>query len=476
LENGGLTESPFSVTYHLNPEAIWSDGTPITCDDVRFTWLATLNTTGTWSTAGYTTADGQAGMSNIDCPDPRTVRLEFNKIFVAWPEEFGGVSGFVLERAAFPNVDPAKPDLKDEMKRTIPFSGGPFVLEQWSKDQAVLVRNDAYWAKQPSFDQVTFVPRTDAATEALALASGDVDAIAPEAPNVWSGEHFGGDAQIEAAGGNGNTVDALWFQLDDPVMKNLRVRQAFAYAVDRDAATKGVVALNDPTARANDCGPWIPGQGPWCPSTGPFARYAYDPTKADELLTRAGYDCSRVADGGFCTKHGKRLTVTITTVGDVQRATTVAILQQSALAAGIDIQLRTYVRRDLMSNVLPKGDFQVALYHQDPIVDPTVTWFFGCNQIPTQANGYGGGNWDHWCNHDADELMQDSDQELDPAVRAQQIHRLGVLLARNLPMLPLFALPKVAAWRTDRIEGVDPADVSSPYGFFVNMSTWSLTG
>src|SRR5262249_45699978 len=60
LDNGGIVQSPFSVTWHLNPKAVWSDGTPITCDDVDFTWKAILNTTGTYSTAGYTTAGGAA--------------------------------------------------------------------------------------------------------------------------------------------------------------------------------------------------------------------------------------------------------------------------------------------------------------------------------------------------------------------------------------------------------------------------------
>jgi peptide/nickel transport system substrate-binding protein len=272
-------------------------------------------------------------------------------------------------------------------------------------------------------------------------------------------------------------VEALWFQLDDPVMKDLRVRQAFAFAVDRDAATKGVVAHNDPAAQTNDCGPWIPGRGPWCPATGPFAQYAYDPTKADDLLTQAGYDCSAVADGGFCTKHGKPLRITVsTTIGNVRRATAVAILQRAALAAGIDIQLRTYASTNLFSSLGPKGDFQVALYLWGPVVDPSITEAFSCNRIPARPNGYSGANWDHWCNKDADQLMQDSDQELDPAVRAQQIQRLGAFLARDLPMLPLYAVPNVASWRTDRITGVDPADVSSPYGFFFDMATWSMAG
>ena len=134
---------------------------------------------------------------------------------------------------------------------------------------------------------------------------------------------------VKAIGGNGNFVEALWFQLDDPVMKDLKVRQALAYAVDRDAVISGVIGLNNPNAKTNNCGLWIPGQGPWCADPGSFAQYAYDPAKADELLTSAGYDCTAVADGGFCTKGGKDLVITIsTTAGNVRRATTVSLLQR----------------------------------------------------------------------------------------------------------------------------------------------------
>ena len=474
LDNQGITQSPFTVTYHLNPKAVWDDGTPITCDDVNFTWLAILNTTGTYSTAGYSTADGAAGISGIDCPDPQTVTLKFNKIYVDWPDLFGGAAGFIIEKAKFPSADPAKPDLKSEMNDTIGFSGGPWVLDSWdATNQGVLKRNDKYWGQKPYLDQVTFVPRTDQPTEVSSILSGDVDGIFPQPSNVPFADQFGANQNVKAVGGNGNFVEALWFQLDDPVMKDIKVRQAVAYAVDRDSVISGVIGLNNPNAKTNNCGLWIPGQGPWCADPGSFAQYAYDPAKADELLTSAGYDCSGVADGGFCTKGGKDLTITIsTTAGNVRRATTVSLLQQKALGAGINLQIHTYVPTDLFSNVAPKGDFQIALYAQGPIIDPTVTGSFSCNQIPTQANGYGGGNWDHWCNHDADKLMQNSDQELDQAKRAALIQQVAALTAQDLPMLPVDVLPNIAAWRTDKIAGVDEASLSSPYGFFFGMTQW----
>ena len=131
---------------------------------------------------------------------------------------------------------------------------------------------------------------------------------------------------------------------------------------------------------------------------------------------------------------------------------------------------------DLFSNIAPQGKFQVALYAQGPIIDPTVTGSFSCSQIPTQGNGFGGGNWDHWCNHDADALMQQSDQELDATKRAPLIQQIAQLTAQDLPMLPVDVLPNIAAWRTDKIGGVDPADLSSPYGFFFGMDKWYAVG
>ena len=68
--------------------------------------------------------------------------------------------------------------------------------------------------------------------------------------------------------------------------------------------------------------------------------------------------------------------------------------------------------------------------------------------------------------------MQDSDQELDVAKRAALIQQIAALTAQDLPMLPVDILPNIAAWRTDRVAGVDPNDLSSPYGFFFGMTTW----
>jgi len=476
LANGGLTENPFSITYHLNPKAVWSDGTPITCDDVAFTRLAILDTTGTVSTVGYTDAGGAAGISNVDCSGgPQTVKLVFSKPYADWVDLFGGASGFILEKAAFPSeANAAKPDLKDEMNNAIPFSGGPWILKQWDpKNQGVLVPNTKYWGHQPYLSQVTFVPREDQPTEVASILSGDVDAVFPQPSNVPFADQFKQNPNVKAVGGNGNFVEDLWFQVAKAPMNDPKVRQALAYGVDRSAVIQGVIGLNNPNAQVSNCAFWIAGQGDWCSSPGPFAQYTYNPTKADQILTSDGYNCKDVANGGFCTKNGQPLTITIsTTAGNVRRATTFSLLQQKALGAGINLQIQTYVPTDLFTNIAPQGKFQVALYAQGPIIDPTATAEFACDQIPNAGNHYSGYNWDHWCNTQATTIMKQSDTEVDRTKRAQEIQQLDTIMAQDLPVLPLDILPNIAAWRTDKIAGVDPADVSNPYGFFFNMANW----
>jgi peptide/nickel transport system substrate-binding protein len=346
------------------------------------------------------------------------------------------------------------------------------MLQSWdAKNQAVLVRNDKYWGQKTYFDQVTFVPRTDQPTEVASVLSGDVSAVFPQPSNVPFADQFKQNPNVEAVGGNGNFTEALWMQLDDPLMKDPKIRQAVAYGVDRSSVIKGVIQLNNPNAKDQNCGFWIPGQGPWCTDPGPYAQYTYDPSKVAQILTSDGY--KQNADTGFFEKNGQPLTITIsTTAGNVRRATTFAVLQQAALGAGINLQIKTYVPTDLFSNIAPQGKFQVALYAQGPIIDPDVSGTFKSDQIPTQANGFGGANWDHWRNTQADQLMTQAGQELDANKRAQLTQQLATLLAQDLPMLPVDVLPNIAAWRTDKIAGVDPNDLSSPYGFFFGMSTW----
>src|SRR5262245_38285896 len=92
LDNGGIVQSPFTITYKINPDANWADGSPITSADFDFTMKAILNTTGAYTTTGYDKID------SIDTTDPKTAVIKFTEVFVDWPDLFGGVYAGLLEK------------------------------------------------------------------------------------------------------------------------------------------------------------------------------------------------------------------------------------------------------------------------------------------------------------------------------------------------------------------------------------------
>jgi peptide/nickel transport system substrate-binding protein len=256
---------------------------------------------------------------------------------------------------------------------------------------------------------------------------------------------------------------------------DVKVRQAIAYATDRQAVVDSIVHLNNPSGTVQNCGMvWFPGVGPWCPSgPGPFAQFTYDPQKAMQILTSDGYDCSKVASGGFCQKGGKDLTIQYNSVaGNARRETTEALLKEKAKAAGINYVIKNFEATDLFSNHLPKLTYGMAEFANGGVIDPSVTSIFACENIPSAKNSFGGQNTDAWCNKQATDLMHQSDQELDPAKRAQLIQQIGQLQAQDMPALPLYVLPNVFAWRKDALAGPLGQYVSSVYGPFFNMDLW----
>jgi peptide/nickel transport system substrate-binding protein len=308
LENGGVTQNPFTVTYKLDPKAVWDDGSPITAADVEFTWKAILNTTGSVGPVGYDK------ITSIDTSSPQTVKILFSEPYADWWDLFAGgnTNGYVLKKAAFPSANADKPDLKDEMTDMIPFSGGPWKMQSWSTSQEILVRNPKFWGHQPLLDQVTFVPLEEQPQELAALLSGQVDAIYPQAGATSVIDQLKTNANAKSVAGPTNYGDAFWFNLKDPLIGDFKVRQAIAYGVDRQKIIDQVIKLNNPDAEILNClPPLYPVIGTWCSDViqAETSKYNYDPQKALDLLKSDGYDCSKVPSSP-CTKNGKPLKIT----------------------------------------------------------------------------------------------------------------------------------------------------------------------
>jgi len=475
LDNGDLTANPFTIHYKINPAAVWSDGTAITCDDFAFTRNAIINTKGTYGTAGYTPAPGLAGITNIDCTDEHTAVLQFSAAYTDWPDLFGGGSGgFILEKAAFPKENASdKVDLGSEMVDTIPFSGGPWKMEQFTQQQAVLVPNDKYWVKHNGhvtyFDQVTIVPRTDQSAELADFLSGAIGGIYPQ-PDVALVAQFKKDANVQYRGDPGNFYESLWFNLSKPPFDDPVVRQAMYWATDRDKVLQNIITPLDPTQKSPlGCGIFSFPGGYWCDKT-PFAQYHYDVNMVSQIMTAGGYAKD---SKGFWAKNGTEVSFVYKTTQKPRRIATQALLKEEMVAAGFNVTTQALDATLLFETQLPRGNFQIADFAEGGTPDPSPTGTFGCDFIPTAANSYSGANDFHWCDKAADALMKQSDSELDPAKRRDLLDQVYALEAQDYaPGIPLYVLPNLTAWRKDKVAG--PVGKWNPtvYGGFFNMDEW----
>jgi peptide/nickel transport system substrate-binding protein len=461
-QNGGIKNNPFTITYKLRPEANWDDGSPITSADVKFTWDAIMKTTGTISTSGYDQ------IKSIDTPDPKTAVITFKAPYAAWADLFGStnINGVVLKKAAFKSPNVAK-----EMQTSYSFSGGPWALKSYSKQQTVLVRNDKYWNKDkiPLLDQVTFVPREDQTTETNSLLTGEVQAIYPQ-PSPGMGKTLTAQG-IKVSKGAGNTYEGLWMNQSAFPFNDAKVREALAYAVNRQGVVDAIYKQDFPELKVLNCAGWVPNVGDWCDNSA-FADLTYQPDKAKSILQGAGWT---LGSDGIFTKGGKKLSIEFrTTAGNKVRENTQQVLKEQVKAAGIDLQIKNVPPTQLFEDLLPKREFQLAEFAQVATVDPSVTSILACDQIPTPQNNYSGQNSFSWCNKQATSLMKQSDATIDHNQRRDLIQRINKLERQDLPWIPMFQKPLILAWRDDRLAGPIGDYTQTSYSGFFNMYDWSL--
>ena len=465
FENGGLVvadDGTFTLTYRLNPEAVWSDGMPFTSTDVWFTWRARLDTDGTLSTIGYEL------ISDIDTSDPHTAVVTFPESYAPWRDLFD----FVLPAH---HLGPDT-NIAGKWNDHIPISGGPWLQQSWSQDQHVLVPNENYWVpeRRPHLDRVVMVPREDTDTEVVALQTGEVMAAFPQ-PFPGAVQRLGGD--LTFVGGGGTYLEGLWINQNAPDRRfeiTRNVRQAIAYALDRqliaDVALGSII--EDP--QVLQCAGWNPTFGEWCADD--FAHYTQNLEKVAELLGAEGWSRPD-PDGPWVNPEGTELVLQWNTVaGNKRREDVQALVSEMTAPFGIGWEIINYDAGELFQNRLPVMNFgPVALYASSTSPDPSVQTLYDIEGIPTEANGFTGQNFTAYASRQASDLAAEIDRQVDAEVRLALVHQLGAILATDVPWIPLYLLPNLLVWNSTLVEG--PGTYAfSVYGGFKDIYDWRVIG
>ena len=397
---------PLTYVFHIHKDVKFHDGRPLTSRDVKWTFDSLLQ-----GKIRSTKAAVYRFVDHIDAPDSDTVvfHLKEPSSTFLWNLS-GGSIGIVPYSSG------------DEMTRH-PIGSGPFSFVSAETDkEVVLQRNDAYWREKPHLARVRFAIVPDATTQALELRKGSADLTinSPMPPDtVLTLER---DPALTVQRGAGTRLAYLAFNLRDPILKDVRVRQAIAYAMDlrpmiqylwRGQAQPAHSVLPPQSWAYNDDVP----------------RYDYDPVKARQLLDAAGYPVV----------NGVRFHVAMKTSTDENTRLMVAVLQQQLRNIGIALDIRSFEFATFFSDVT-HGAFQLyGLRWIGGNEDPDIfEYAFHSSKFPPN-----GANRGFYSNARLDALIDHARRETNQNVRKQDYSEVQRILATDLPYINLWYLDNV---------------------------------
>ena len=424
---------PLTYVFHLHAGVKFHDGRPLTSLDVKWTFDSLLQgKLRSTKTSTYRYVD------RIDAPDDSTVVFHLKEPFAAllWNLSEGAI-GIVPEGSL------------DEMTRQ-PIGTGPFkfVSAETDKD-VILARNDNYWGARPHLARVRFDVVPDATTQALELRKGSADLTinSPMPPDaIVTLER---DPSLIVQRGAGTRLAYLAFNLRDPILKDVRVRQAIAYALDRRPMIE-YLWRNQVQAASSI----LPRQS-WA-YNGDVQRYDYDPGKARQLLDAAGYP----------SVNGVRFHLTMKTSTNEDTRLMVAVMQQQLRQVGIALDIRTFESATFMADVV-SGAFQLYSLrwiggNEDPDIFDTA--FHSRNFPPA------GRNRSFYSNPRVDSLIDQARRETDQDVRKKLYAEIQEILAKDVPSVNLWYLNNVV------VHGRRVRDVTlSPSGNYDFLKTAEIS-
>lgn len=406
---------PLTYVFHLHHGIKFHDGRPLTARDVKWTLDTIINgKLRTTKTASFQYVD------HIDAPDDFTVVIHLKEPFASllWNLSDGAI-GIVPYGSG------------DNFGRT-PIGSGPFEFVSAEQDKDVIVeRNADYWGDKPKLNRVRFAVVPDTTTRALELRKGSAD-IAINALNADMYVALRNDRSLLQMQGPGTIYQYIAMNLRDPILKDVRVRQALAYAIDREPLIHYLWRNTVQPASS-----MLPPQS-WA-YNGDVATYRYDPAKARTMLDEAGYSVH----------NGVRFHLTMKTSTEESTRLFAAVLQQQLREVGIALDIRSYEFATFFADV-QKGAFQLISLrwiggNEDPDFFESV--FATSSFAPKRANrGY-------YSNPKIDELLEEGRREVDEQKRKAIYAQVQQILAVDLPYINLWYFDNVIV-HTPRVRGL----------------------
>ncbi|WP_067696478.1 ABC transporter family substrate-binding protein [Nocardia jejuensis] len=421
--------NPQQVTYTINPKAIWSDGTPITWEDIAAQANA-LN----GKDKAFLIANNQGfdRVSKVERGvDDRQAIMTFDKNFAEWKGQFAGNS-FLFPKSVTGTPEAFNKSLVNEIKVT----SGPFTVQSTDRTQGriVLGHDPKWWGDKPKLDTITFSVLDSAAT-IPALQNNEIDAAG-----------VGSRDDLKTASGVQNIAirrspATQWSHLTfngapGSILADPQLRVAISKAIDRQgiatAIQNGLVA--DPKPLNNHI--YIEGQTGYQDNS-----LGYDPDAAARELDALGWRMN----GDVREKDGKKLEIRDVMYNQDVWVQMAQIMQQNLSRIGVKLTIDTKPGKDYFTTVIQPGDFDVAQWSwvADPFPLGSINQIWGYNPNDLQ------GNYGRIGSPELNDLIEKTVSELDPTKAIELANQVDRKVFEEGHSLPLLQSPGIVAVRAD---------------------------
>ncbi len=414
-----------SITFHLEEKAVWSDGVPITAEDVRFTWQAQIH-----PDVGWGDASAKQFITDVEAVDAHTARFHFSRAYAK--QMLDANEGVILPKHVWSQIPFSEWRKNGDWFRDHIVTSGPFRLESWkSQQEIVLAKNPRYHRPgRPRLDRVVLRIVPETSSQIAQLLAGEVDFAANVQPT--DAPRIEADQRLELlAIPFRNFIFVAWNNqrggFDDP-----EIRRALTLGIDRQRIVDTLWGRFAKVAVS----PILSFVWAHDKSIQPLP---YDPEQARKILAAKGF--RDVNGDGVIERGGKPFRFDLTTnAGNQQRIDATVMIQAQLASLGVAAVPRI-VEFNSLAAKLEEGDYDAVILGlgMDTSLDLTT-------MLHTRAIG-NGNNLSRYSNEQVDRLIDEAAGQPDIEAMVPLIHRIEAIVQQDQPATYL--------WESQRLMGVN---------------------
>ena len=451
-----VSEDGATYTFTLKSDVTFHDGTPLTADDVKFTFELLINP----ETASPDGPIFQPRIKTIEAPDPTTVVFTLNGLVASFLVDLNAYSLGILPKHLVEGIAPADLATSDFAQKS-PVGSGPFKFDSYAAGEAVtLAANPDYHRGAPKLEQYVLKLLTDTTAAYQQLKTGEVDVT-----QISADFYEDAQAQSNFTPVTFDTLEMYMFGFNiDPAkgpagLQDVKVRQAIAHAIDRQLIVDRIYSGLGTVA----IGTQSPVSWAYQPDKITVS-YDYDPDKAKALLDEAGW----ALDGDVRKKDGQELAFSISIAAGKQTDQGAALALQELLAeVGIAVEPKVDDPSPLATQPGVR-DFQSMLVGFTFPYDPDQSLAFDSAGIEAGYNLWG------YNSPEADDLLHKGLQSSDVKARTAIYVDLQNLLLTDLPVYVLH-FTKGVTGVNNRISGYEPSAAGYKWAVQGDANIWDVT-